>query len=162
MNPPGHYGAALLVYAPLGTAVAVAGHGELAVAGGALALGLTRVPDWDLRIPGLSHRGPTHTVQFACLVGAIVAALTAQLTGGGGGALDWRVPFVFAVGTCSILAHVAADTLTPAGVRPFWPVSDRHYSLRVTRADNRLANYTLLVMGVGAVAAGLATVTGGG
>jgi inner membrane protein len=31
------------------------------------------VPDYDQRVPGIAHRGPTHTVWFAALVGLGVA-----------------------------------------------------------------------------------------
>ncbi len=39
---------------------------------GLLVIGWTAMlPDIDLRVPGLSHRGPTHTVGFAVLVAAV-------------------------------------------------------------------------------------------
>ena len=44
--------------------------------------------------------------------------------------------------------HLLADVVTPAGLKPFWPVSDRRYTLDIVRADNPLANYGLLVLGV--------------
>jgi inner membrane protein len=31
------------------------------------------VPDYDQRVPGIAHRGPTHTVWFAALVSLGVA-----------------------------------------------------------------------------------------
>ncbi|WP_394295466.1 hypothetical protein [Halorubrum kocurii] len=37
------------------------------------------IPDWDQRVPFISHRGPTHTVWFALLVGAVYAAIGAAL-----------------------------------------------------------------------------------
>lgn len=43
-----------------------------------------------------------------------------------------------------------ADALTPAGVEPFG--DGRHYSYEVARAANPLANYTLLAIGLLAVA----------
>lgn len=151
MYRPGHYGAALLSYAPLGCAVAAAGHGAVAVVGGIVVVALSTIPDYDHRVPLLAHRGPTHTLAFAVLVGAALAAGAfsiatdeAPLAGPGFAA------FAFAVGALSIGSHHLADWLTPMGIRPFWPVSGRRYSLAVTTAANPVANYLLLAAGVGA------------
>jgi inner membrane protein len=62
------------------------------------------------------------------------------------------------VGTVTIGAHLLADALTPMGVRPFAPVSDRTYTLGLTRADNPVANYGLLAAGI--AVAGLAFAAG--
>lgn len=145
----GHYGAALLAYAPLAFAVTAAGFRTVALVGGALALALATVPDMDIRVPGIDHRGPTHTVWFAVLVAAVVGVAT--------GALGWERGllaaaalggFGFLVAFLAIGSHVAADALTPMGVTPFTPVSDRHISYGVVRAKNPLANWLLLAAGV--------------
>lgn len=156
---PGHYGVSLLVYAPLGAVVLAAGYPVLAYLGGAAMVGLAMLPDLDQRVPFLDHRGPTHTVLFALLVGAGMGAL-AVLAGRNQGSMATAgvASFAFAVGTLSVLAHLAADVLTPMGIRPFWPVSGRSYSLAVARADNTIANYVLLATGVFASAIALAAV----
>jgi len=142
----GHYGVALLVYAPVGFVLYASGDGALALGGGAVMVSLATLPDLDGRIPLLAHRGPTHSVVFALLVGAVVGALASLLHTG----LDPQVAggFGFAVGTLAVLAHLLADALTPMGVRPFWPVSDRSYTLSLSRAGNPVANWLLLVAGV--------------
>lgn len=157
----GHYGAALAGYSPFG-AVALAFGFETAAVGGALvALALAMVPDWDQRVPGIAHRGPTHTVTFAGVVAA--------LSGVGGVFVGWLHPeigaflavgigvYLGAVGGVTILSHIAADALTPMGVRPFGGDGDR-YSLGVCRADSTLGNYGLLALGV--LVAALASVLG--
>ena len=58
MYKTGHYGAALLVYAPVGYLL-LAVDPALAVVGGAGAVALSRLPDYDLRVPFLDHRGVT-------------------------------------------------------------------------------------------------------
>lgn len=63
--------------------------------------------------------------------------------------------FGFVVGTVTIVSHLLADVITPMGITPFWPVSGRQYTLSLTRADNTVANYLLLVAGGIAVAAAL-------
>ena len=60
----------------------------------------------------------------------------------------------FVVGAGTIMSHIAADALTPAGVRPLTPVDDTHYSLDLVKAKNPLANYALLGLGIAGAALG--------
>lgn len=159
MYRTGHYGTALLAYAPLGALVLAVGYPVLAYLGGVAMVGLAMLPDYDTQVPFLDHRGVTHTVAFALLVGAGMAALTGLAVANRGSMATVGVAaFAFLVGTLSVLAHLAADVLTPMGIRPFWPVSGQSYSLEVTRADNTVANYALLALGVFATALVLAGV----
>lgn len=160
MYRTGHYGAALLAYAPLGGAVVLSGHEALAVVGGAVAVALSTTPDYDHRLPLIVHRGPTHTLLFTVLVGAVLAAVafsfaTEEAT------LEPPIlaAFAFAVGVVSIGSHLLADWLTPMGIRPFWPVSRRRYSVSVTTAANPVANYLLLASGVAVTFAAVAGVS---
>lgn len=159
MYRTGHYGAALLVYAPVG-ALAFLASPSLAVLGGAGVLLLATLPDADLRVPLVSHRGPTHTVLFLLAVagalgaaGWVLAARTAPAT------RTTVAGYAAVVGALGIGSHLLADALTPAGIEPFWPVSSRNYSVHVARASNPLANWTLLALGVFATAGALALVT---
>lgn len=156
MHRTGHYGAGLLVYAPLGGIAVLAGAVEVAIAGGAVTLALAMLPDWDQRVPGLRHRGPTHTVWFVLavsavtgLAGGVIGATTGLLAAVGLGV------FGALVGAGAIGSHLAADALTPMGIRPLAPVRDDEYSLDIARAANPLANYALLALGVTAAAAAL-------
>ncbi|WP_265111836.1 metal-dependent hydrolase [Halosolutus halophilus] len=151
MYQVGHYGAALFAYAPLGAAVAVAGYEAAAVVGALVCVSLSTVPDLDHRAPLIEHRGPTHTVLFAFLVGAGLAAATSVLVASSSPIVDVGfVAFAFLVGTLSIASHLLADALTPMGIRPFWPLSRRRYSFDVARAANPIANYALFAIGIGA------------
>lgn len=175
----GHYGAALLAFAPLGFALTAAGAPGAALVVGAVTVGVTPLPDYDQRVPLLDHRGSTHTFGFALLVGLVVGVVGFALGGAGGNeallaGADGSEPVPggsgtvgpslslgilgFVGGTLAVLAHLAADVVTPMGIAPLWPVSSRRYSLRVVRAANPLANYLLLAAGV--VAAGGALYAG--
>ncbi|SEV88303.1 metal-dependent hydrolase [Natrinema salifodinae] len=159
MYQVGHYGGALLTYAPLGTAVALGGYGEIAIVGGLACVALSTLPDTDHRLPLIEHRGPTHTLPFALLVGAGLAALTAVLVDASSAFADVSfVAFAFLVGLLSIGSHLLADALTPMGIQPFWPLSRRRYSLDLTTAANPIANYGLFGLGIGAVLMGTAIV----
>jgi inner membrane protein len=153
----GHYGVSLLLFAPVGLVLAIAGELGLAVVGGAGVLALARVPDYDMRIPGVTHRGVTHTVLFAVLVGAVLAGAVVALSRLGSdplpaAALAEAVAFAFGVGAFGVLAHLAGDVLTPMGVPLLWPLSGKRYSVSLTPADSTLWNSVLFVLGVFATA----------
>jgi inner membrane protein len=150
----GHYGVSLVVFAPVGAALFLAGAPELAYVAGVTMLWLAMLPDVDHRLPGVSHRGVTHTLTFALFVGGVL--------GGAGFALGSQTPLVsplaaagygFAVGVLAVVAHLLGDLLTPMGVPLLWPLSSRRYSLELVRASNGLANYLLFGLGVLVVAA---------
>lgn len=151
MHREGHIGAALLFYAPIGFVTAVIATIELAVLGVLVAAALAMVPDLDMRVPGIEHRGVTHTVHFAVATGIGVGLLGVVIGWSSGpvAAIALGV-FGFAVGTATVVSHIAADALTPAGVDPFRR-GDR-ISYDVARARNPIANYALLAIGVVACA----------
>lgn len=158
MYKTGHYGAALLLYAPVGV-VLLSVDPALAVLGGVGSVGLSRVPDYDLRIPGLKHRGVTHTVAFLCLIAAALAGLGLLAADTFGTSPTQTAGLGLVVGVVAIGSHLAADALTPAGVPLWWPLSSRRYTVGVTKASNPLANYGLLALGI-AVTVGVGYLAG--
>lgn len=157
MYRPGHIGAALLLYAPIGLVLLLADLPGVAISGGAISFWLASLPDVDHRIPFVSHRGVTHTLLFALAVGLVLGVAGWLFAG----AVDATTPirlamFGFAVGTVTMLSHLLADAITPMGIQPLWPVSGQQYTLSLTRADNTVANYLLLGGGVLAVGTVLA------
>lgn len=155
MYAKGHYGAALLAYAPVGYAL-LAVSPTAAFVGGAGVIALATLPDVDHRLPLVRHRGPTHSLLFLVAVSAALAALGWQLGQGsyrplGGPAEAATLGAV--VGVVAIGSHLLADLLTPMGVNLLWPYPGPMLTLDVTRADNPLANWLLLAVGVGVTAA---------
>jgi len=148
MHWRGHVGAALLAFAPLGAALSAAGAPALAGVGLVVAATLATLPDIDERLP-MQHRGWTHTVWFvagmtlvasglgAVAGGAVGRPLTITMVGGGAAAI-------------ALTSHLAADVVTPMGVRPFAPLWGWHYTFDLTPARNPRANATLLALGVAA------------
>lgn len=147
----GHWGASLLLYAPVAFALAPTYPG-LAVAGGVGVLALAQFPDVDHRLPLVAHRGVTHTLPFAALVG-VAAWAGAYAVEGALGVGSEYAPFAAFVGAFGICCHLAADVITPMGVPLLWPLSGRRFTLSVVYADNTLANYLLLGAGLTATAA---------
>lgn len=162
MHRPGHYGASLLGYAPLATALVAAGYSILAALGFGITLALAMVPDWDMRLPFIKHRGITHTVWTAIFIGAVIGWIAFIL-------LDATAPAVVtawvtgATATLSILSHIAADACTRMGVTPFAPLSSRRIKVPIyklpliknPRANNPIVNYLFLVSGLAASAAAI-------
>lgn len=148
MYKTGHIGVSLLISAPVGYALAAAGEPTLALLAGAVMVWLSMLPDVDHRLP-LDHRGSTHTLLFAVVVGlafawigAAAADVVAFATRFDPAALG------FLIGFLTVLAHLLADLLTPMGVGLFWPASNRRYSLGLTPAKNPIWNYALFALGI--------------
>jgi inner membrane protein len=158
MYRTGHYGVALLVWAPVGFLLLTLGRPAAAVLGGAAVLALTPLPDYDHRLPLVTHRGATHTLLFAGLAGAALGGAATLLPPAARASLDLPpnptlAAFCFGVGALAVGAHLLGDLLTPAGVRPLWPLSGRTYALGLATSDSRIANALLLALGVFATVA---------
>ncbi|MDR5673704.1 metal-dependent hydrolase [Halalkaliarchaeum sp. AArc-GB] len=146
----GHYGIALLCYAPVARLLVEAGEPQAALCGGLLVAGAAVVPDCDEHLP-IPHRGPTHTVWFAAAVGLVVAGTVAALSAITGLRFHWTlVGGLLAAG--AVFTHVAADAATPMGIRPFAPLSDRHVTLDLVASNHRTTNAGLFLLGGATVA----------
>jgi len=157
MHWRGHVGIALLAYAPVAGAVRAAGEPGLATLGAVVAVAFATLPDADHWLP-IAHRGPTHTVAFAVLTGAFTALAAALVFPARGGVAlpPWTPAFVGGVATLSLCSHVAGDAITPMGIWPFRPLSERHVTLDLTPAANPRANRLFLGVGVAAFALSVA------
>lgn len=156
----GHIGAALIAYAPLGSAIAATGADDLALAGAVLSRSLAMLPDHDVGVPFLSHRGATHTLAFATTVGLGVGLLAGAPETGVLSADLQRHPVSlrrsnrFVVGWLAIGSRLVADALTSAGVPLLWPLSGRRVSLGLVPSDDIWTNYGLLLAGLVATSPG--------
>lgn len=169
MYRTGHIGTALLVYAPVAYGLIRGDQIALAALGLIGMLVIEPSPDRDIEIPWLTHRGASHTLLCAALVGLCLggivlvggrrlrALIVNQLAGtalsrtaSGIAAMDVQALalFAFAIAGLAIVSHLLGDVLTPMGIRPFWPVSSRTLSLDLWTASNRLANPALLILGI--------------
>jgi len=108
------------------------------------------LPDADLYIPWVAHRGPTHSLLAAVCLGVVVAIVAAA---------RWRDPLAssaeyvrlsllgFVVGAGSVVSHLLGDIITPMGIRPFFPL-DSVYTLNLFYAKDAEANLASMVVGV--------------
>ncbi|MFC7114387.1 metal-dependent hydrolase [Natronoarchaeum sp. GCM10025703] len=139
----GHIGLNAALYALVVPTVSRHWSLEVALFGAALTVGLANIPDLDQPLPRLRHRGGTHTIWFALLVGALTGIVMTALVGGALASV-----LGFAIGASSILAHLAGDVVTPMGLRPLAPLSRRHVTLDWFKSKNRRVNRTVLFVGV--------------
>lgn len=151
MYRPGHYGMVLLLYSVVGHALLSRRHDSHALAGTALVLLVTMTPDWDMYVSWLPHRGPTHSVGFALVVGAVcglLVVLGSRYLGQRSRTSARLGIWATGLGTFSVLTHVLADAINPVGVRPFYPFSDMHVTLNLVPASDPVWNTGLLAVGL--------------
>ena len=156
----GHLGAAMAAYVLVRRGLSGRGRGGSPLPPALVGLlALTMTPDVDHRVPWLDHRGFTHTVWFAALLGVAVAlaatAVDRRLAGGASspsrsGRCAARG---FAVGAGAVLVHLAADVITPMGIRPFASLSDAGGSLSLVSAADPRANAAMFAAGAALVCA---------
>jgi len=141
MHRTGHYGAALICYAPLATVLIAVGAVEMAFAGGASSL-VARCFQISTSVCPAFPIAARHTPSVALAVGAVLGAVGALIGGSGLSAVG------AVAGTFLVAAHLLADALTPMRIRPFAPVRDTKYTLNVVQASSTFGNYLLLVAGI--------------
>lgn len=158
MHREGHIGIGLLVYSPIAYLLLRLDLPEL--------FGLSMVamgfwsfaPDVDLHLP-IRHRGPTHSIVAAVVAGGITALVAVYFvskgTGGSGGIVIQSSVIAylsagmygFFIGTLGVVTHLMGDVLTPMGIRPLWPFSERNVDLGIVLAKNERANELLSFVG---------------
>ena len=148
----GHYGAALVLYAPAGFLL-LSVDPTLALLGGAGVVGLSRLPDCDLRLPFVDPRGATHSLAFLVVVAATLGWLGHRFAGHVDTDPVRTAGLGVLVGAVAVGSHLLADALTPYGVPLLWPLTRRRYALSLAPATDPLANYGLFVVGIAATVA---------
>lgn len=153
MDRPGHTGITLALYTPIAFVLFSLNHPILAVLGALGMMAGTNIPDVDTLLPFLTHRRETHTFGFAIVIflftGAsmmIFALALPPVKTFVPNYLDLTMFFsmMTVLGVCS---HLIGDLITPHGIRPLRPVSDRKFTLDLVRSGNTTANGALFFLG---------------
>lgn len=145
---PGHVGLALLLYAPLAYLLLRFGRDRRMWTGAMVLLAVVMWPDVDVYVAALAHRGITHTVWAALLVGILVAGIAWGFSPVAHARRYGVAVFGFQVGALGIVAHLLGDVVTPMGIRPLYPVYREPYTFDLVLASDPQANTGLLVAGV--------------
>ena len=98
----------------------------------AVTVGLSSLPDIDQRLE-IPHRGFTHSLLFSVIIGIIGFALFGIVG--------------FLVGFGAIFLHILGDIMTIQEVGVLWPFGG-DISLRLFYANNPIANYGFLILGI--------------
>lgn len=147
MYAAGHLGLALLAFAPVGYVLLRANRVRHAALGTTVTVLLSTVPDVDLFVPALSHRGLTHTFLFALLVGVAAGVLVGVLVRASPSTRKSLALWTCLWAGLAVCSHLLGDVITPMGIRPLAPFSDAHATLGLVYARNPQANTALFVAG---------------
>lgn len=148
MNSYGHYGIAMLLYSPILFIFTLQDFFLLGLVGVLAVFLLSRTPDIDYYIPLITHRGITHTIWFAVVIGFLLSMpfdSTGSIT-----LFGHPVPYrliAFTFGSYSVITHIIGDSLTPSGVRPFMPFIMTRYSMTIVRSGSNIGNGIFFVIG---------------
>ncbi|MFO7833329.1 MAG: metal-dependent hydrolase [Halohasta sp.] len=145
----GHLGITLVVCAPFVNLLVASGHRAEVPGWVGIALVVTLLPDVDLVLPWVTHRGATHSLLAAGCLGVVGAVVTtrwkeAPLSDDTG---LRRSILGFVVGSGGIVSHLLGDLITPMGIRPFFPF-DAHYTLNLMYAKDIGGNLAFGVVGI--------------
>ena len=154
VHQEGHFGLNMLLYAPI--AYMLASQGEMLLLGYTMVgvIAMAPFPDIDMKIEGIRHRGPTHSVWFAALMGAIYAAVLV-IAGTGGLSVVQLAAVGFASGFVGVIGHMLGDIITPMGVAPFEPISSYWKGFGWVKSADKRVNRGFMQAGVYACTAAL-------
>lgn len=162
MHREGHIGLGLLLYAPLAYYFTATDQLTLMAVGLVAAAVHSYAPDFDLWLPGVSHRGITHTfvggaVAAVLTVVAVIAVIASGDTTLSPSLLEYATiaGITFSISFIGFLSHLVGDVLTPMGIAPFNPWNDTTYSLNLVYASNEWANEQLAYLGAVAITVAL-------
>jgi len=112
----------------------------------AFAAGISSLPDidleWQKRGFPIHHRGPTHSILFALIVGILLGGLLWY----GYHEMSWFV-IGFIAGGLGIISHLIGDSFTYMEFKPLWPFSDWAVGSGLVRASNKVVNEGLGTIG---------------
>lgn len=139
MHPEGHAGLTLIFFSLI---MIPFGLNENTIIVILLATALSSIPDLDMKLGGFRHRGPTHSLLFAIIVGFFFGILFFF----GTKKILW-----FFIGCTSgfggVVSHLVGDLLNPMRFKPFWPISNREFAFNICMADDRKMNRRLSILG---------------
>lgn len=165
MHRSGHLGITLILSAPIILALEL----PLGIIVAGVMVIFTGIPDKDQKLdflPGINHRGITHTLLFGILCGVTMAYGTAYATD-----LFWadltralsadlvppREQFAVLVSigaALGIISHILGDVITVGSKRygvvitPYWPISSRIVRFGWCYANNKRWNLGFLILGI--------------
>lgn len=152
MYPLGHLGLTAGLFAPVVYWLRVTGRDRTARDCLTVGVVISLLPDADAVVPGLVHRGVTHTLLAAVLAGVVMALALRRIGGAPVGLRAEHAVTHYLVGVGGVVSHLLGDVITPMGIRPMFPIRHTVYSFDIVQASSPAANILLLLAGTGALA----------
>lgn len=162
MNREGHIGISVGIAGIIGVPFVLLGQWEAYVVAVFSILATSTLPDIDQKTGLVKHRGWTHTVWFAGLVGLsfgifiLAVGMFLPVI-----SLPWAIGLAFlscVTAAGGIGVHIGGDIATIRGIRPYQPVlprdtlkvqvSDKKYQLGLFKAADNAANAGAVILGV--------------
>ncbi len=166
MYNKGHIGINMILFSPVLFIMIILEFFVLGIVGLISVIYFASLPDIDLKVKRLKHRGFTHTISFAVLMGLISLFIAIFINSiviniGFIHASLFNLIFIpvygFFIGFFIVMGHIMGDIITPSGVRIFKKpkyvpnlsiFSDKKYSLNLIKAKNIFANVLFLFVGI--------------
>ncbi len=166
MYRKGHIGINMMLFAPVLFIMISLEFVILGIIGFISVVYFASLPDIDLKIKYLTHRGVTHTMSFGILLGIIslIVGLFGNTIFMTIGIIDTSLfnmifisAYSFFIGFFIVMGHIAGDVITPTGVRLFQKpnyipntriFSDKNYTLCSIPAKSKMANVGFLFLGL--------------
>jgi len=120
MHAKGHFGLTLLVMSLISIPIGF-GPDNVMVFIIFLSAALSSIPDIDLRL-GIKHRGFTHNILFALIIGILFGMLFGYSSGIFYGLIG------FVSGFLGVMLHLLGDIMTYQAFKPLWPFDHREIS----------------------------------
>jgi inner membrane protein len=162
MQRLGHIGLALLFTAPLSIVAGLTGGRISMMIIYAPSLMMALVPDNDVWIPFIRHRGITHTLVLGIPQAVVIGAVFGSIAASAPETTSISILLGVLAATVGFLSHLVGDALTVGsgkyGIKPLWPFSRWEFRIGVTRSKSILWNQGLLFIGVGALLAAISVV----
>lgn len=173
MDRHGHVGLNLLVYTPIAYYLFQSGQAALAAVGLVALFALEPLIDLDYVVPGATHRGTSHSLFGALVVGLLCGVGVYILTGVAvttftqaafgqpvivSGASEQsplnpvrnaKIGVLFGIG--AVLLHLIGDSITRSGIRPFLPFARSRLAFELI-SEEGWAQFVLF--GIGLIAFG--------
>jgi len=144
MYAKGHIGLTLLILSLL---MLPFGNNQNAILIIILASGISPLPDigleWRRRGLPVHHRGITHSILFAILIGFLIGGLFYY----GHETFLW-LGIGFLGGFLGIVSHLIGDSFTFHSFKPLWPFSDIEITFGLCKASDKKVNKNLMTIGV--------------
>lgn len=142
MHKLGHHGISAIATSPIVLWLIYTNNNLLALFAILTTLFTANIPDWDLKIPLMTHRGVSHTIWVPFIIGGMITGISYSVNG----TIGIFTTVIMLTTFVSITSHIVSDTLTPSGAKLFYPIKDKVYTYNMVYSANSIVNGSLGVV----------------